>query len=116
MDAVRGTDFEGTRLRRPGTYAVCATATWCPFCRKFAPLFQAKDGHVAGTLATLDLSDESNPLWETLSVEVVPTILGYRDGTLAWRIDGRSMRGLAAKDLEKMAGLMTAGSNGGPRA
>ena len=95
--------FDGVRLQRPGRYAVCFHATWCGFCRRFLPKFESPDGRLGGRLALVDISDEENPLWERFGIEVVPAVLGFEDGALAWRIDSPMGVGLTEQAVATMA-------------
>jgi thioredoxin 1 len=95
-------DFEGTRLKRPGTWAVAFVADWCPFCRRFLPLFEAARGRGEFTLAYGDLTSYENPLWETFDVSVVPTLIAFRDGAIVFRENGRFARGLTAAHVDAL--------------
>jgi hypothetical protein len=90
--------FDGLRLRRNGTWAIAFLADWCPFSRAFLPSFAALTGGDFG-LAIADLTDEENPLWEQFAIEVVPSVIVFRDGTPIFRADGRLMEGLGPNDL-----------------
>lgn len=112
METLGAADFDGTRLKRPGSWAVLFLANWCPFCRSFRPLFERFDGAGAFRTAVADVTDEGSPLWDRFRIEVVPTLLAFRDGAILHRIDGIPMEGLAASDLEDLRGFLT---NGGTR-
>jgi thioredoxin-like negative regulator of GroEL len=106
LEVLRTGDFQGTRLDRPGTYAVCFGATWCPPTREFVPRFVARDGHVPGTLAMADITELEDPLWDTFRIQITPTIVVFRDGVSVGRFDGRRFVGLREKDLDGMATLL----------
>jgi thioredoxin 1 len=91
--------FDGDRLRRRGTWAVAFSADWCPFCRAFVPEFEALRGTGPFEIAIGDLTDEENPLWERFDVDVVPTLVAFRDGAAIFRRNGRLGAGLDAADL-----------------
>ncbi len=93
--------FDGRRLLRPGVWAVAFLADWCPYCRRFAPEFAGRAGPGL-QLAVADLTDEASPLWERFDVEVVPSVIVFRNGETALRIDGRPMEGLHAEDLQRV--------------
>lgn len=99
MERIGPDAFDGERLRRPGTWVIGFLADWCPFCRAFRPKLEAlaTAGHA---VALADLTDEENPLWERFGVEVVPTVIVFRDGATVFRRDGRLGRGLGETDLE----------------
>ncbi|MCM2267615.1 MAG: thioredoxin family protein [Elusimicrobiales bacterium] len=72
---------------------------YCPFCLAFLPAFDklAK----AAPMPALKVSTDTLPELEDLfSVEVVPTVLFFRKGALAARLDGELGRGLSAEQLE----------------
>ena len=103
MEELGAEDFEGDRLKRPGTWAVGFLASWCPFCRAFRPKLEKRSGRFPFPLALADLSDEESPLWDSLHVEVVPTLVVFRDGQPVWRRDGRPGAGLDERDLDALA-------------
>ncbi len=63
-------------------------ATWCPFCRRYKPEFDKLAERWPWRFANVYLDDESNPLWDEYSVEVVPTLALFRAGKLVDRQDG----------------------------
>ncbi len=94
--------FRGDRLGRPGDWGVCFLADWCPFCRAYAPLFQRLDGVAPFPLAVADVTDLESPLWDTFHIDVIPTLVAFRDGKAIWRKDGVPMVGLNAGDLDEL--------------
>ena len=48
-------------------------ATWCPYCRAFAPKF--RDLVPDGEEVLLD--DHNDPLWIDLNIPLVPTVIAY---------------------------------------
>ncbi len=86
--------FEGQTLRRPGRYAVVFSADWCPFCRDFLPKFAALEGNPKFHVAQVDLTDLQSPLWEQFEIEVVPSVVVFRDGEVTQRTDGIAGVGL----------------------
>jgi thiol-disulfide isomerase/thioredoxin len=102
--SVRPTDrigiesFEDRRLVRPGTWAVAFLADWCPFCRAFVPPFLGLEGLGFG-IAIADLTDVESPLWERFEIEVVPSVIVFRDGVPVFRANGRYGEGLGPEDL-----------------
>jgi Thioredoxin len=99
-------DFEGTRLKRPGIYAVCFGATWCPPTQGFVPKFVARSGHLPGTLAMGDITEWEDPLWDTFKIKITPTMVVFRDGEPVSRFDGRRVVGLRESDLDKLATVL----------
>ncbi|MCJ2520139.1 MAG: thioredoxin family protein [Candidatus Thermoplasmatota archaeon] len=76
-------------------------ARWCGFCQAFLPIFRRVKGDDV-ELVEVDISDEASPLWDTYGLEVVPTLILFRNGTVVDRADGRFMRGLREADLERL--------------
>jgi len=99
MEQLGAKDFEERRLRRPGTWVVAYLADWCPFCRAFRPLFAGLDASGRLACAVADLSDTENPLWDDFGINVVPTVIAFRNGDVIGRLDGVAMVGLDAQDL-----------------
>ncbi|HTP53664.1 MAG TPA: thioredoxin family protein [Thermoplasmata archaeon] len=101
--------FDGARLGRPGVWAVEFLADWCPYCRDFAPRFEAL-GAMGANLLAVDLSDLGSPLWERFGIDIVPTVLVFQDGAIVVRADGVPMEGLGPSDLAAIrAALETRG-------
>ena len=78
---------DGARFRPsdlpPGRVAVMFAADWCGFSRRFYPHFRRlQEGWV------VDISDEDDPLWDTLDIHVVPTALLFVDGVPSRRWAG----------------------------
>lgn len=91
--------FDGSRLRRPGTVAVAFSADWCPFCRAFAPVFAELSRPRSASLLVADLTSLESPLWERFSVDIVPTVVVFRNGAPIFRADGVSGVGLVSADV-----------------
>jgi thioredoxin 1 len=95
--------FDGQRLLRPGVVVVAFLADWCPFCRAFEPELAALAGEHGLTALDADVTEDDSPLWERFRLNVVPTVVVYRDGAAVFRADGRRMRGLGSSDLRRIA-------------
>ena len=116
LEVLRATDFEGTHLKREGTYAVCFGATWCRPTRGFVPKFVARNGRLPAKLAIADITDWDDPLWDSFRVKITPTIMVFRDGTPVDRFDGRRFVGLKDSDLDQLAGLLAKLAGSAPAA
>lgn len=57
-------------------------ATWCPFCRAFAPKF--REMMPEGKEIILD--DESDPRWIELDIPFVPTVIAFDGDTEVKRL------------------------------
>ena len=105
--------FEGTRLRRSGVVAVAFLAEWCPFCQAFWPEFArlAETGPIR--LLVADVTDTDSPLWDRFALEVVPTVVVFREGMPGFRVDGVPGRGLSSTDLDAVARAAASASHPG---
>lgn len=99
--------FRSGKLRRSGTWAVAFVAEWCPFCRAFAPLFATLANEHSVALG--DVTDLDNPVWEQFDIEVVPTVVVFRDGSPVLRRNGILGEGLSEKDLSEVRTFLTNG-------
>jgi thioredoxin 1 len=88
-------DFNGQKLRQGGTLAVVFLASWCPFCLRFQPAFEAAAKSSGTPWAWVDVSEDDSIFWDTFSLSVVPTVVVFRDGEPVFRRDGKRFRGLS---------------------
>ena len=105
-------DFEGKRLKRSGTLAVLFAAEWCPFCRRFSSIFDSVLSEKGVARALADLSDLENTLWEEFGIEVVPTVMIFKEGELVYRKDGTLGRGLPDNAMDEVVLKLPAGRKG----
>lgn len=75
--------------------AVLFVASWCPFCRQFRPAFESEAKRSGVSWASADISDDDNVLWDTFDIEIVPTIVLFKDGKPVFRRDGVRGQGLS---------------------
>ncbi len=103
---LKASDFTGKRLNKNGMVAVLFAAEWCPFCRRFSPVFNSSltEKGLPGALA--DLSDQENPLWETFDIQVVPTVMVFKEGELVYRKDGALGQGLPDSAMNEVVPLL----------
>lgn len=73
MREVAGDRFKADELP-PGLVPVLFCADWCGYCHRFLPHFRKLPDGIA-----VDISDEDDPLWDTLGIRVVPTVVLFRD-------------------------------------
>ena len=98
-------DFEGPNLKDARPIAVLFEAEWCPFCREFTVIFEwLRQSRVPSAL--VDLSDLDNPLWETFSIAIVPTVLIFNSGNVIQRYDGVAGQGLNAVIVKEIVSQM----------
>jgi thiol-disulfide isomerase/thioredoxin len=94
-------DFHGARLDRFGMWVVAFLADWCPFCRSFGPRLFAISGQ-GFEVAWADVSRADSPLWDVFEIEVIPTVIIFRNGSVVLRVDGRFGEGLDTPDLAEI--------------
>lgn len=98
--ALEPADFKGSVLLRKELVIVFLYADWCPFCRKSFHLLKSFD-EAQLKVSRVDLSDENNPLWESLRIRTIPTLVAFKGGEEFWRANGISMVGLRKKDFKQ---------------
>lgn len=94
--------FDRKRLRRPGTWAVAFVADWCPFCDRFRPLFATLRREGPFEIAFSDVTDEESRLWDDFAIDVIPTVIAFRDGNDVYRANGIPSVGLGTADLDAL--------------
>jgi thioredoxin-like negative regulator of GroEL len=92
--------FTGTRPLDSRDILALFYAKWCPFSRSFLMIFEKTVKDKTEPLGALvDISDTNNPLWETFQVEIVPTLIGFKNGKTVVRKDGVAGVGLEMHEL-----------------
>ena len=77
-------------------------ADWCPYCRKFKPVFDSYEGKVKVRMAEAVINDDENPMWDEFNVMVVPSLVAFRSGKEIARRNGKPARGLSQEDLDSI--------------
>jgi len=88
-------------LQRNETLAVLFLASWCSFCRRFLPAFEAAAKASSIPWAYADVSELENVFWDAFNIEVVPTIIVFKDGKPKFRKDGVRGRGLSEDAIKE---------------
>lgn len=101
-------DFEA-ELAAGGERFVFFYSGWCHFCSAFLP---ALETHAKGSRAAFVklCVDELPWIEEHFAIEVVPSVLFFKDGKLVKRLDGVLGRGLSEEHLlafAKTCGIKT---------
>ena len=95
----------GKQLKTNSKIVVLFYSSWCPFCRSFLPVFNKhaeKDKSIAFMRVKID--DDDNPLWETFSLEAVPSAILFENGKVSRRLDCNLGAGLTEKQFTKWLG------------
>jgi thiol-disulfide isomerase/thioredoxin len=92
-----GYDLEDT-LRSKDRAFVLFYATWCPYSRRFLPIFEKFAQDKTRTCMSV-LVDDKASLCEKYSIEVYPTVLVFDKGKVVQRLDGVLGVGLSEKQL-----------------
>lgn len=80
-------------------------ASWCGFCRRFIETIKSynpKDSNYSDMVFVVDTDSEDGSLWDKYKIDIVPTIVVFRDSKEIFRRDGKAMRGLSRQDLEEV--------------
>jgi len=73
-------------------------ASWCPFSQEFLPIFEK---YAKGNSCRV-LTDEIETCEDKYSIDVVPTVLFFKNGKVVKRLDGEHGRGLNEEQLVEM--------------
>lgn len=95
-------DFQGRHLSRPGRVAVLFRMATCPYSRAFRFEYGHMSAPAGVLLADYVLGNFYERLPLTFDIAVVPTVLGFEDGTLRWRHDGAPGKGLGEATLRQI--------------
>jgi thiol-disulfide isomerase/thioredoxin len=99
---VHETDFDGPRLRKKGRYVVLFQGPWCPFSQTFRVQYAHLQPPSGVHLAEYIMEDfyEKTPLM--FDIEVIPTVIAFVDGVIAWRHSGIPNRGLGEPTVHRI--------------
>lgn len=81
-----------------GPVPVLFTADWCGPCRRFKPAFERRAAATERLFLSVDVSDEESPLWDTLGLRVVPTVIVFKSGEAVHKEGGF----LGERDLDRI--------------
>lgn len=74
----------------------------------FFPLLKLLNPNSHYRIFRVDVSDENNPLWSSVKIGTVPTLVAFEGGVEFWRRNGVIMVGLRRKDFEIANAMMNA--------
>ncbi len=84
-------------------------ASWCPFSRRFLPVFEDHVRH--NKLNALRVMvDDLDSVTDKYSIEVFPTVLFFEKGKVSKRLDGAHGEGLDEGDLMGFVSVCRKGS------
>jgi len=78
-------------------------ASWCPFSQSFLPMFEKFAEDKTQSCIRVKTDDKAT-LCEEYSIDVVPTVIFFKNGKVARRLDGLPGVGLDEKQLIDFAG------------
>ena len=94
-------DLEG-QLKKNKSVLALFCASWCPYCRRFLPVFDRNVSNQGFNLVLRVRVDEyDNPLWDEYSIGAVPTVVLFERGKVCRRLDGRFGYGLSETQLKE---------------
>jgi thioredoxin-like negative regulator of GroEL len=93
-------EFEELIKDKDGVF-VMVYASWCPHSKHFLPIFEdrSKDKNCARVVA-----DDLEDIADQFDVDIYPTVLYFKQGKLARRLDGVPGIGLDDKKLKDFIG------------
>jgi thioredoxin 1 len=74
-------------------------ATYCPYCRRFAPIFEQHGRDSGYRFAKANITDDDNPLWDKYDIPAVPTVIAFKNGREAGRRSAVPGIGLNEEDF-----------------
>jgi thioredoxin 1 len=95
------TDKDIVRMTEDKTM-VLFRADWCPFCRRFKPIFDSYERKTTIKLAEAVINEDEDPLWDRYNIKVVPTLVAFRNGKPVARRDGKAGIGLEREDMDSL--------------
>lgn len=85
-------------LKKTDRAFVLFYASWCPFSRKFLPIYDKFSTDQKNSAICVKAEDVDS-LCDKYSVSVYPTVLFFKKGKVAKRLDGIAGEGLNEKQL-----------------
>ena len=75
-------------------------ADWCPFCKKFKPVFESVKSKYKKI--QLELNEDENPMWDKFAISAVPTVIAFEGNKIVARKDAKMGVGLDKSDIDSM--------------
>ena len=89
------------KLKSKTKFVTLFYASWCPFSRRFLPIYQKCAVNIPFPCLSLMVDDQED-LCDKYDIDVYPTVLLFENGEVANRLDGKPGEGLSEKQLRKM--------------
>ena len=99
-DSLLQADFNNGQLLKSGKILVFFYAEWCPFCRS-AFHYLAPINSISYKVFRVDLSNEDNPMWTSLNIRRIPTLIAFDNGKEYWRTEATYLIGLGKADFKE---------------
>ncbi len=98
---IEKTQFEKD-LKAPGSKVVLFAAEWCGYCRRFISMIKSSHSSEvnAQNFIIVNVDSEDRSLWDQYHIDLVPTLVVFKDGREVFRRDARAGIGLQEKDLD----------------
>ncbi len=109
MDHLQSNQFDALLTEGKKTL-VMFYADWCPFCRKFKPIFEtvANSHNKNMNFYASMINDDDNPLWDRFSINTVPTLIAFDKSEIISRRDAKMGLGLNKSDIDSILEEMSA--------
>ena len=88
-------------LRQKERVFVLFYASWCPFSRRFLPIFEKYSEKRPQNCMQVQIDDKVK-LTEKYLIDVVPTVLVFEKGKVKKRLDGEPGEGLAESQFKNL--------------
>ena len=75
-------------------------ADWCPFCKKFKPVFESVKSKYKKI--QLELNEDENPMWDKFAISAVPTVIAFEGNKIVARKDAKMGVGLEKSDIDSL--------------
>jgi thiol-disulfide isomerase/thioredoxin len=75
-------------------------ADWCPFCKRFKPVFESVKSKYKKI--QLELNEDENPMWDKFAISAVPTVIAFEGNKIVARKDARMGFGLEKSDIDSL--------------
>lgn len=88
-------------LKTANKLCVLFYASWCPFSREFLPVFEKHAEKIKNNCCRV-MTDQAEECEDEYDIDIVPTVIFFKNGKVSKRLDGTPGRGLTEKQLLEM--------------